>query len=331
MSSHEQSPAMTDTDVLHRFSFDRLPVRGQWVRLHNVLADAFAHHSYPEEVRGLLGQMFAAVAMFADNLKFDGAVALQSKGAGAIRQTLAECREHQFIRGIAHLQDNFSAPADTTSLGAWLGLQEGSGHTAQLALSLIPQAHLQQTTYQAFVPLSHDHLADNLQEYFATSEQLPTRLFFTPAAGYGTSVTALLLQRLPSPDLASEIEQANFDEAWHTLETLAATLTTEELANLSAPQLLRRLFNEFECRLHDPRPLSYRCTCNREKTDRTLQVLSHEELLELIAEQGQIHVDCEFCGKRYAYDEVDVRQLSHLINPGDATGGVSVNNDKPLH
>ncbi|MEM9620838.1 MAG: Hsp33 family molecular chaperone HslO [Pseudomonadota bacterium] len=324
------SDRKTGMDVLHRFSFDQLPVRGQWVRLHGVLADAFAHKTYPDQVRSLLGQMFAAVAMFADNLKFDGAVALQSKGGGAIRQTLAECREHQFIRGIAHLRDNFSIPTAAADLNAWLGAGAERGSQAQLALSLIPAAEAKQTTYQAFVPLNQASLAANLEDYFATSEQLPTRLFFTPADSSTDTVTGLLLQRLPSPDLASEVELASFDDAWETLETLANTLTMQELAALSARQLLSRLFAEFECRLHAGQVLSYRCTCSREKTDRTLGVFDPEELEEILAERGHIHVDCEFCGKRYEYDQVDVRQLAHG-SPAGAGAGTQEGHEGPLH
>ena len=99
------------------------------------------------------------------------------------------------------------------------------------------------------------------------------------------------------------------DEAWHSIVTLADTVTVEELLALPAASLLRRLFAEYPCRLYPARDLSYRCSCSRHKSDRTLRILDAAELKALLSELGEIHVDCEFCGTRYAYDAVDIGEL----------------------
>ena len=83
--------------------------------------------------------------------------------------------------------------------------------------------------------------------------------------------------------------------------------------------MLRRLFHEYQCRLHPPRELSYKCTCSRQKSDRTLRIIDTAELNELLAELGQIDVDCEFCGARYSYDSIDIGAL--VGNPTGAPGG----------
>ncbi len=298
-----------DTDRLYRFSFDGHPVRGQWVRLQASVAAAHAIKQYPEPIVHLLNEMLAAVAMFADNLKFEGAVALQSRGSGgALIRSLAECREQQYLRGIAHLEADADTPHDG-NLRTWLG-------NGQLALSLIPPTDSQQAPYQGLVELAQPTLASNLEHYLATSEQLPSRLFL---ASTGDSVTGLLLQRLPSADDATEISTAADDEAWSTILTLADTLTTEELVDLPASAILRRLFHEYQCRLHPPRELSYKCTCSRQKSDRTLRIIDARELDELLAELGKIDVDCEFCGARYSYDSIDIGAL--VSNPASTPTG----------
>ncbi len=292
--------AAADNDKLYRFTFEGFPVRGQWVRLSRTIADAQAVRAYPAAIADLLNEMFAAVAMFADNLKFEGAVALQSRGnGGALIRSLAECRNQQHLRGIAHLEEDIALHPNAQDLSVWLG-------DGQLALSLIPPPDTQQTPYQGLVALTEPTLAANLEHYLEVSEQLPSRLFLTSARD---SVTGLLLQRLPSADQATEISAADDDEAWSTITTLADTVTVEELQTLPAEVMLRRLFNEYTCRLHPPRSLSYRCTCSRQKSDRTLRILDARELESLLEEQGQIHVDCEFCGTRYAYDAIDVGAL----------------------
>ena len=302
-------PDQDPTDLLHRFSFVDLPIRGQWVRLSGALDGAFGAHDYPAPVRELLAQMFAAVAMFADNLKFQGTVALQSQGQGALRRSLAECREHEYLRGIAHVDaERVDAQPQLNELADLTASLDGG----QLALTLIPprDSTPQQTSYQGLIDLEHPTLAACLERYFETSEQLPTRLFFaTRFADGGVTGTGLLLQRLPNEDGATEIASQAYDEAWHTIETLVATLTDEELASLDPEPLLRRLFAEYPCRLYPAKPLSFKCTCTRAKTDQTLRILPEQEIQELLEERGSIDVNCEFCGTNYRYDEVDVTAL----------------------
>ena len=313
------------TDLLHRFSFSDLPIRGQWVRLTEVVNEADRHHNYPLEVSQMMAQMYAAVAMFADNLKFSGAVALQSKGQGDLIRTLAECRQQSLLRGIAHFSEDFEhtknqhlasppthlSKANAHNLAAWLGSPEEQVH---LAISLIPASDTSLSgnlpagqTYQGIVALNQPSIAANLEDYFTTSEQLPTKLYF--AHPHTPGVTGLLLQKLPYPKNSSDEDLTRFEDAWHTLQTLASTTTEAELATLSAAGLLQRLFAEFPCRLHEPRSLSYQCTCNRDKTDRTLRVIEAAELRDLVEEQGVISIDCEFCGQSYSYDRVDVAEL----------------------
>ena len=292
-----------DQDILYRFSFDELPVRGQWVRLNQSLTDAFAHHDYPAAIAKLLGEMFAAVSMFADNLKFEGAVALQSSGQGQLTRSLVECRQQRYLRGIAQLQNDSVEPTPASAdLATWLGEQ------ATLALSLIPE-DVHQNPYQGLVELSAAGMQSDLEHYFAVSEQLPTRLFLSYTTQPSCSATGLLLQRLPSPDLATEVQLAQHEEGWETVCALAQTITEPELQQLPVTQLLHRLFHELPCRLHSGRAIAYRCTCSRAKTDTTLHMLGAAELNDILAEQGFIQVGCELCGVQYQYDEIDVARL----------------------
>ena len=291
-------------DVLFRFSFADLPIRGQWVRLQASLHAAGQFRAYPPQAGNLLGQMLASVAMIADNLKFSGAVALQSQGNGALRRSLAECRRHTDLRGIMHLTDDASFPPSYQDIGAWLG-------QGQLAITLLPDEETGMQPYQGLVALNHGDLAKCLEEYFARSEQLDTRLFFAGRTKRGAdqSVTGLLIQRLPIQLNASDAERDVAQDAWETLTALTATVTDAELAALDAPTLLHRLFHEYPCTLQPAKELQYQCTCTQDRTDRTLMMLGEDDLQALLIERGEITVDCEFCGKRYRYEQADVDRV----------------------
>ena len=94
------SEAMT-ADIIHRFSFDQAPIRGQWIRLDQVLNALNERQSYPPPVQALLAEMLAAVTMVADGIGYPGSVALQARGAGPLTTLLAECRSQHMLRGIA--------------------------------------------------------------------------------------------------------------------------------------------------------------------------------------------------------------------------------------
>ena len=296
-------------DVLFRFSFADLPIRGQWVRLQSSLQAAGQFRAYPPQVSHLLGQMLASVAMIADNLKFAGAVALQSQGNGALRRSLAECRNHTNLRGIMHLTDDASFPPSYQDIGAWLG-------AGQLAITLLPDEDTGMQPYQGLVALDQTNLARCLEDYFERSEQLDTRLFFAGGAEYESDVgvTGLLLQRLPNHPGVTDTQRDAAQDAWETLTALAATVTDEELATLDAPVLLHRLFHEYSCTLQPGKTLQYQCTCDRERTDNTLMMLGKEDLTALLIERGEITVDCEFCGMRYGYQQADVDRVVNRID-----------------
>ena len=148
----------TPMDVLFRFSFADLPIRGQWVRLQSSLHAAGQFRAYPPQASNLLGQMLASVAMIADNLKFSGAVALQSQGNGALRRSLAECRDHTNLRGIMHLTDDASFPSSYQDIGAWLG-------QGQLAITLLPDEETGMQPYQGLVALNQADLAKMFWRY----------------------------------------------------------------------------------------------------------------------------------------------------------------------
>jgi molecular chaperone Hsp33 len=142
--------------------------------------------------------------------------------------------------------------------------------------------------------------------YFSQSEQLKTRLWLFANE---TTAAGLLIQELP------EI-QRNIDD-WDRIEILANTVTSQEMLELGAEQLLHRLFNEENVRVFDEEPIAFNCSCSRKVIERTLRAMGRAELEDILQEQESIEVDCEFCGKHYSFDPVDVEAI--LIPDGIST------------
>jgi molecular chaperone Hsp33 len=294
------------SDYLQRFTFAEAPIRGQWVRLEQVLAEVASRQAYPDGVAALLGEMLAAVAMVSEGIQFDGAVSLQSRGSGPLTTVLAECREHSLLRGIARWPESQPPPeAEETALPELLG----DGHFAITLTRPAADPADEPFSYQGLIELSGDNLAANLERYFLNSEQLPTLLFFAPSAQRPHTTTGLLLQRLPSRDRATQAELELDDKLWREVQAQARALDHQELARLDPEELLSGVFERRIITLHPPQPLRFDCSCSRERSSNTLRALPQEELLSLLAERGSIQVCCEICGESYDYDAHDVHLL----------------------
>jgi molecular chaperone Hsp33 len=56
-------------------------------------------------------------------------------------------------------------------------------------------------------------------------------------------------------------------------------------------------------------PLSYRCTCTRERALAPLSLFAEDELRDMIHEGGS-EVTCQFCGRKYAFTREDLLTLT---------------------
>jgi len=291
-------------DQLHRFHFKSAPVRGVWVRLETAWRDICANQDYPTIVKNTLGEMLAAVAVISNNIKLDGAVALQSIGDGPLSMTLAECRDRRWLRGIA--RENEDKPGSITDA---LSFRELIGQ-GRLAISLLPD---EGDPYQGLIEMTEPDLARNMENYFAASEQLQSRLRLAVS---DAGVVGCLLQRLPDDDLATEIEIEQNEDDWRRVGLIFDPLHHEELAELSVSTLLRRLFHADLIQLADGQPIEFHCPCTAERSENALRMMSAGELDEILTEDGVVAVVCEFCGAKYPFDALQV----HRVKSGqDAT------------
>lgn len=284
------------SDTLQRFLFEEAAIRGELVHLDASWREMLALHDYPQPVRNLLGEMVAAATLLSATLKFDGTLTIQVQGNGPVNFMVVEATSRRTVRGLAHW--NGEVPE------SGLADQLGEGH---LVITITPD---EGERYQGVVEIRGETLAEAIDGYLERSEQLATRMWLTTT---GESVAGLLLQRLPNAGGAED------DEAWHRITLLGGTITDGELLGLSQQEVVHRLFHEETLRLFDSEPVSFRCSCSQERVAGALRGLGREELEAILAEQGEIAINCEFCNRHYRFDAVDVEQLlsdTPVVDPG---------------
>lgn len=288
----------TDRDSLHRFLFEQLPVRGEITHLDASWRAASEQVEYPPVIRNLLGEAMAAAVLLASSLKFEGGLTLQLQGGSPLTLLVVQCSSTLNLRGIAHWEGELPESGD--SLHALVG------DAARMAVTIEQKERSER--YQGIVPLEGDSLAKCFEDYFFRSEQLPTRLFL--AAG-SECAAGMLLQVLPGHERETD--------AWQHVTTLGETITSKELLELDAPNILHRLYHEDDVRLFEGSPVAFRCSCNRERIAGMLRSLGSDEVHEIVEEQGSVDVSCEFCGREYVFDKVDVEEVFAADVPSDGS------------
>lgn len=294
---------MPSNDLLHRFLFDDCDIRGEMVTLGDSYREVLSHNQQPPAIRYLLGEFLAAVGLLSSTLKFDGKIILQARGEGVISTIMAECSNHNSLRGIVRMNPDLDIDETLATRG---NLQELLGKGI-LVITIEPK-HAENfegklERYQGIVPLDSDNLAACLEHYFQQSEQLATRLWLSANDSF---TTGLLIQALPQQLVTNPEENKDH---WETITTLADTVTTEEMLTLDHPTLLYRLFHEHPIRIFDPARLHFSCSCSRERSASALMTIGKDDVEQLLIEKGSIDIDCQFCNQHYHFAADEVRKL----------------------
>lgn len=296
------------------FAVERLDIRGRIVRLGPALDQLLLHHAYPKPVARLVAEAAALAVVLASTLKFSGRFTLQTQTDGPVNMIVVDITAPDRVRAYA----GFDAARVAAMTGdRHAGALMGSGH-----LAMTIEQSGDQNRYQGIVALDGGTLEDAAHQYFAQSEQIPTRVRLAvaeelhPGHAVGWRAGGLLVQFLPRE--AARAKQADLDpgdapegtaphevavdDAWIETQSLVQTVQDHELIDpsLSSERLLWRLFNERGVKVFEPQKIVARCRCSRERLLSILQNFSIEERAGMV-EDGRVGVKCEFCGKAYTF------------------------------
>ncbi len=299
------SDAPVPDDVVVAFQIEGEPVRGRLVRLGPAIDAVLRAHDYPEPVANLLGEACALAALVGSNLKFDGRLIVQAQGDGPVRFVVADYDTSGGLRGycrfdadkVAEVSAGFARPGAKTLLGGGVFIMT------------VDQGQ-DMERYQGVTQIEGETLALCAEQYFAQSEQTPTRVRLAVGqADVGQGLTwragGLLIQAIAGDDARGSTE-----EAWDRTRALLETLGEDELLDpsLSSNDLLFRLFHEDGVRVFGASDLRAFCRCNQDRIEWVLRSFAPTERADMIEPDGKIHVTCEYCSKVYAVEPADVER-----------------------
>jgi molecular chaperone Hsp33 len=280
-----QAPQIPD-DVVAAFQIEGEPVRGRVARLGPAVDQILRAHNYPESVANLLGEACALAALVGSNLKFDGRLIVQAQGSGPVRYVVADYDTSGGLRGYCRFDEAAVAEA-------------AEGFARPGARSL-----LDMDRYQGVTAIEGETLALCAEQYFAQSEQTPTRIRLAVGQaddGEGPHWRAggVLVQNIAEDDARGSTE-----EAWVRTQALFETIGEDELidSRLSSTRLLYRLFHEDGVRVFGSKPLRAFCRCSQQRIETVLKSFGQDERADMVEADGKIRVTCEYCSRVYAVE-----------------------------
>ncbi|EPN8462705.1 molecular chaperone Hsp33 [Vibrio cidicii] len=277
------------SNVLNRYLFEDLSVRGELVQLDEAYQRIISSKEYPAALQKLLGELLVSTTLLTATLKFEGSITIQLQGDGPVSLAVINGDNEQKVRGVARWEGEI---ADDASLHDMMG-------KGYLVITIEPKKG---ERYQGVVGLDGDNLTQVIEGYFANSEQLKTRLWIRTGEHQGQAHAAgMLIQVVPDGT-------GSADDFEH-LEQLTNTVKNEELFTLGANELLYRLYNQEQVRLFEPQPVEFHCGCSRERSGAAIVTLDKTEIYDILATEGSVSLHCDYCGTTYSFDEPQVAEL----------------------
>lgn len=286
-------------DIVAPFQIEGEAVRGRLVRLGPAVHEILSGHAYPEPVANLLGEACALAALVGSSLKFDGRLIVQAQGDGPVRYVVVDYDTSGALRGycrfdeeeVAKLTTGFVRPGAKSLLG---------GGVFIMTVDQGPDMD----RYQGVTAIEGETLALCAEQYFAQSEQTPTRVRLAVGqadVGQGPQWRAggMLIQNIAEDDA-----RGSTTEAWVRTQAFFETIGEDELLDptISAETLLFRLFHEDGVRVFEPKPLQAFCRCSQDRIETVLKSFGEDERADMVEDDGQIRVTCEYCSKVYGID-----------------------------
>ncbi len=262
------------------------------------------HHTSPTATAAL-GRSLMACSMMGNQLKGeDNSLTLQIRGDGPLGGITCISDSQGNVRGyVVHPQADVARKQEgKLDVGAAVG--EGS-------LTVIKDLGMRDP-YVGSIALVSGEIAEDVTAYFAESEQIPTAcaLGVLVQGGSGEVLTAggYLIQLLPGAG------EDTIDKVERGLQRVGY-VTGHLKQGKSALELIRDVLGEFEIEVLETCPVEYRCYCSRERVVRALISMGTQEMKNLIEEQGQAEMTCQFCDRVYRFNQEELEEILKQMQP----------------
>ena len=256
-------------------------------------------HTTSATCSAALGRLLTGATLMGSMLKDDrDRITLRVAGGGPTG-TVVACTD-----GTGNVKGCIDHPLVELPLKANGHLDVGGAVGAEGTITVIKDLHMKEP-YVGTVDLLGGEIAEDIAGYFVESEQIPTACALGVLVDRDQSVKAAggyLIQLMPG---AGEDVITKVGGGIMAAGPVSALLDKND----DPEQLLRDVMSDFDLKILETCPVSYKCYCSRERVERALISLGRDELEQMLAEQGGCQRTCQFCDAVYDFSAEDLKGL----------------------
>ena len=260
--------------------------------------DAIKYHNLSPTAAAALGRTLTATSMMGVMLKNKtDSITVTFNGDGVCGKVLAVSDYYGNTKGYvqnpqADLPLNSKGKLDVAgAIGAgtlYIVRDEGTGEP-----------------YVGTTPIVSGEVAEDITEYFARSEQIPTVCALGVLIGKDYSCLSAggyMIQLLPGA------EDSFIDKIEQRITEIPPVSTLFSTGKTNA-EYLKDILGDIEFDIFDEADVSYHCDCSRKRVEKALVSLGEKELSEMVNDGKIIDVSCQFCDKVYTFTPEDLKNL----------------------
>lgn len=177
--------------------------------------------------------------------------------------------------------------------------------------------------YTGTIALVSGEIAEDLTTYFFLSEQQNSSVALGVKVERDYSVGAaggMIIQMLPN---AQEGAVDALEKVIHKMKPITSSIEEVEQAFPGKTKtdmvtaLMHHIFLDmpfaYQIETLQARDINWQCDCSRERLRRALMTIGTEELTQIIEEDGQAELQCQFCLKKYQFSKSALEEIRQAI------------------
>ena len=273
-------------------------IRAYAARSTDTVDEARRRHNTWPTASAALGRAMTAAVMMGSMLKGEEKLTVKIEGDGPLGPILVDTNARGEVRGYVtnphvHFDLNVHGKLDVKRAVGTSGF-----------LSVVKDMG-RGDFFTGQVPLVSGELGEDFTYYFASSEQIPSSVGAGVLVNPDNSILAaggFIIQVMPGTgeETITAIE-TRLKELPPISKLIEKGLTPEEL--------LYEIFDKENVKILDTIPVSFKCTCSKERFGDAIISLGVAEIQEMIDKDGKAETQCHFCNEKYIFTRGELEHL----------------------
>ncbi|OCA91586.1 Hsp33 family molecular chaperone HslO [Pseudobacillus wudalianchiensis] len=255
------------------------------------------HYTWPT-ASAAMGRAMTAGVMMGAMLKGEEKITIKIEGGGPIGAILVDANSKGKVRGyVTNPQTHF----DLNEHGK-LDVRRAVGTNG--LLTVVKDLGLREH-FSGQTPIVSGELGEDFTYYFVASEQVPSAVGVGVLVNPDNSILAaggFIVQIMPG---AEEEVISLIEEKVSNMTPISKLIER----GMSPEEILYYVLGKENVKILDQMPVSFECTCSKERFGNAIVSLGKEEIQEMIDEDGQAEAQCHFCNEKYIFTRDELEEL----------------------